>query len=430
MRSPQAQVLAPAGGSAAASADDEPNVVDIEQSTLLGGVVLFAKDTSGDSVPVIASTTTGLIVSIQVDLSAPHPEPGGAGGDTSAGAAAAPPPLPLSRSTRLARARRAPPRRRRPIRWTILDNFQMTDAHIVSLVLSQDRQHALAGFSNGHIRVVDVANARLHHVLSSREAPDLVVAAGRWVVASNLGTRPCPTCWDRADGRAMHRWERSSVGWEEVAQIVAISPTARKDCFAVWDGRSQVRVLNAAQGRFTRIIDARGSVIKSMTRSVKDEAEFGAAASHVGPSKMAISADGQTVFVAASNRVIILDIHGMSAVKRAATMKQLDGARRALLALSTDNRYVVTAEGDVFGGLASRFATGPSRSQAAPCICVWDAATGELRRRITEVGYISDLSVANNCIAVVAAGPKRLSQNEPSMVRGEVLVFRFDTAAA
>jgi DNA-binding beta-propeller fold protein YncE len=228
----------------------------------------------------------------------------------------------------------------------------------------------------------------------------------------------------------MHRWERSSVGWEEVAQIVAISPTARKDCFAVWDGRSQVRVLNAAQGRFTRIIDARGSVIKSMTRSVKDEAEFGAAASHVGPSKMAISADGQTVFVAASNRVIILDIHGMSAVKRAATMKQLDGARRALLALSTDNRYVVTAEGDVFGGLASRFATGPSRSQAAPCICVWDAATGELRRRITEVGYISDLSVANNCIAVVAAGPKRLSQNEPSMVRGEVLVFRFDTAAA
>lgn len=147
-------------------------VLDVESSKLLGGVLMFAK-VAGDGVrtaTVIAATTTRLLVAIQVNLGEPPEvnEPAekgelqGVAGSRVEGE---------SLGARLRRARlnaRKGRRTERPLRWTILDNFEMTNGSLISLFVSQNRRFALAGFSNGHIRVVNVADKQLVHVLSMR----------------------------------------------------------------------------------------------------------------------------------------------------------------------------------------------------------------------------------------------------------------------
>jgi hypothetical protein len=51
--------------------------------------------------------------------------------------------------------------------------------------------------------------------------------------------------------------------------------------------------------------------------------------------------------------------------------------------------------------------------------------TGVLRRDIRGAGWVSDLAVAGNTIAVVAGGNDRRSPDEAAMSRGDALVFRF-----
>lgn len=220
------------------------------------------------------------------------------------------------------------------------------------------------------------------------------------------------------------------MGWEEVTSIVSIVPAPSKDCFAVWDGKACIRILDVKTGRFRREIQAKGLVSASATRNAQTEAEVGAPAPHVGPCKMVLGDNGRTVVVAASNRVVLTDIGCNSEVERALSMRQLEGARRSLVALSSDNRYVITAEGDVFGNLASRLTAGVPRTlNKPPRICVWDAESGGLRREITGFGSISDLSVAGNAIAVVArsAGASDFAREKHALPRGDAIVFRFDT---
>lgn len=223
------------------------------------------------------------------------------------------------------------------------------------------------------------------------------------------------------------------MGWEEVTSIVGIVPAPSNDCFAVWDGKACIRILDVKTGRFRREVEAKGLVTASTTRNVQAEAEVGVAAPHAGPCKIVLGDNGTTVVVAASNRVLVTSIGRGSGATRALSMRQLEGARRSLVALSTDNRLVVTAEGDVFGNLASRFTSGvPSKMSKPPRVCVWDAHSGKLRREITGFGCISDLSVAGNTIAVVARSGKtpNFSTEEHVLPRGEALVFRIDTKSA
>lgn len=396
--------------------------IDVERSSALGGILMFAKETTGEDVQIIAATTTRRVIAIDTDLSTPYAaltsEPDHLPSELTCE-------MPSLARARLNLRRVAGRRRRRLIRWKSLDNFEMTDGHLVSLMLPNDRRHAFAGFSNGTVRVVDVNTAQLVHVLSMRESPDIICASERWVIACNFGTRPCPTAWDRRDGRAIHRWERSSVGWEEVAQVVGVAPTSRQDCFGVWDGCKALRILDVRSGRFTRNIGMRGKVLQGTNRNAKDEAEYGAAAAQAGPCKMILSPDLRQAVVAASNRVMIVNVHTSSVLERAMAMRQLDDARRSLVAFSTDSRYVVTAESNPFGSLGSRFATRASDSRRAPRICVWDVETGEKIREIAGVGKsIVDISVANNVIAVV--GASRNDDVELGTASGEALVIQFD----
>lgn len=397
------------GGDAAA--------VDVEKSALLGGILMFAKDAKGEAARVFAATTMQRVVAIDVDLTAPHAEVSQPPGKASSVALG--PETARQKLQRLNLARPGRRRRRRLISWRNLDNFEMTDGHIVSLVLPEDRRHVLAGFSNGHIRVISTDTAQLVHVLSMRESVDILSVSAHWIVAANFGNHPCPTAWDRRDGRAIHRWERSSVGFEEVAQIVSLAPTSRKDCFAVWDGSKALRLLDVRTGRFTQNISTRGRVSKA-SRNAKDEAEFGAAAPQAGPCKMVLTPDMRHAFVAASNRVMLVNVHTASALERSMTMRQLDDARRSLIHVTTDARYVVTGESNPFGGLGSRFVSSTTRS--APRICVWDVATGNLVREIFVGVGICDISVANNVIAVVGAGRK----NANGRPCGEAIIFQFD----
>jgi hypothetical protein len=109
-------------------------------------------------------------------------------------------------------------------------------------------------------------------------------------------------------------------------------------------------------------------------------------------------------------------------------MRQFNEARRALLAVSTDNRLLVTAEGDMFGALSPRFASFAGATPVrSPRICVWDIETGDLKREIHGVGRISEISVANSTIAVISARRPEPSQGDSAMSRGDALVFRFDS---
>lgn len=391
--------------------------VDVEKSPSLGGILMFAKDGKGEAARVFAATTTQRVVAVDVDLTAPYAEFSQPPGKAPVGN-----PGPESVRQKLQRLNLVLParrRRRRLITWRNLDNFEMTDGHILSLVVPEDRKHVLAGFSNGHIRVISTETAQLVHVLSMRESVDILSVSAHWVVASNFGNRPCPTAWDRRDGRAIHRWERSSVGFEEVAQIVSLAPTSRKDCFAVWDGSKALRLLDVRTGRFTQNIATRGRV-SQVSRNAKEEAEFGAAAPQAGPLKMVLTPDLRHAFVAASNRVMVVNVHTSSALQRSMTMRQLDDARRSLVHITTDARYVVTGESNPFGGLGSRFVSSATRN--APRICVWDVATGDLVREIFVGVGICDISVSNNVIAVVGAGRK----NAAGRPCGEALIFQFD----
>jgi F-box-like len=413
VRSPQPFFAAPVSALRDGERSGACSVVDVEQSAMLGGILLFAK-ASGES-PVFAATTTRRVVAIDVDLSTPHATAARARGVVPAAA-------PLSRARPSTRMQCL--KRKRLIRWRSLDNFEMTDGHIVSLVLPEDRRQVLASFSGGHVRVICVETAQLLHVLSMRESPDILCASERWIVASHFGTRPCASAWDRRDGRAVHRWERTSVGWEEIAQIVGMTPTSRQDYFGIWDGHKVIRLLDVRTGRFVRDISAQGNSVQRRRRSVKDEAEFGAAAAQAGPCKMVVSLDGRHVIVAASNRVMIVDIHTTSALERATGMRQLD-ARHSIMTLSTDNRFVVTAESNPFGALGTRFATRPSQLCAAPMIRVWDVETGRLVREIPGVGRnLVDLSIANNVIAVVGVG--RQEGGELGSACGEALLISLD----
>jgi WD40 repeat protein len=396
------------------------DVLDVEQSTLLGGMVMFARQVNDQSdQAIVAATTTNLIVVIDVDLSIPFPI-------DSAVPAASPSGRPLS----TARRRMLDSHRRRVMRWRIIDNFEMTDGHLVSLARShQDNgKFILAGFSNGHVRVVDTKAGHLVHILSMRESPDLVVAAGGWIVASCFFAPISFTCWDLEDGRAIHRFDQTSVGWEEITTLAGICPTKHKNSFALWDGRASIRILDVSTGRFSRVVEARGLFNASIRRGVYAEAEVGAAAAHVGPYKLVLCADGKTCIVATSNRVLIVDIEAKSICKRIHSMRQVNEARRALLAVSTDNRLLVTAEGDMFGALGSRLSSSAAATAVAqPRLCVWDIETGDLRREILDVGRVSELSVANNTIAIISGGHARQCQGGPAMSRGDAIVFRFDT---
>lgn len=396
--------------------DDSVSIIDVERSKVLGGIVMFASERRGERRDIVAATTSRLLIVIHVDSCAAFAcdkrDSINDRSDTG----------PRTADCENCR-KRVTSRLNRTFRWRIIDNFQVIDGHLVSLVNSEDRRCALAGFSNGYIRIVDVSAGCLVHVLSMRESPDVIVAAGNHVIGSSF-TRTCISVWDVRDGRTVHRFDQTSVGWEEVSTVAGVCRTRHSSCFALWDGKTFIRTLDVATGRFVKIIDVRGALKQDISRTRDMDGDHGTTAAHVGPDKMLLCGDERTLVVAMSNKVVAVNIEVTSAIERVMSMVQIDNVQSAILGVSTDNRFIVTAEGDAFGYLSTRLSA-PGRQSGKSRISVWDLATGQLRRQIPGVNRVSSLSIANNTIAVVSGGPNDISETEPAMTRGDAVIFTF-----
>lgn len=284
---------------------------------------------------------------------------------------------------------------RRPLVWRVLDVFP-DDSSVVNLTVSTDAQYAIAGFCNGHVRVVDLKNRGCIYMLSMRESADMLVADHALLVACNFFAPVSMTVWQLRDGRALHRFEQTSVGWEEITSVSGLTTTRWRDTFAIWNGKDSIRLLNARSGRFVRFIDVHSRFPRA-PRTATEEAEFGAACAHVGLGKMALLADGKSAAVATSNRVLVVSLE-----KGALPGRQLEGARRSVLALSTDDKVIVTATSDVFGGLGSRVA-GRTSIAARPVMQIWDIDKEKVGSEVVLPSAVSSISVCGDVVAAVCS---------------------------
>lgn len=284
-----------------------------------------------------------------------------------------------------------------PLRWCPLDAYGVEGGNVVSLSISENARWVLVGFDTGRIRAIDVGGGGCRRVFTLAESADLVVANHKWVLGINCLQPICACVWDATDGRPLHDFSQTSVGWEQVTTIAGVSATYKDDLFALWDGRNAIRMLNAKTGQIVRVNYVRGNV-QSGVRNAVEEAEDGVAAPHVGKGKMAVFKDGRRAAVATSNRVFAAPL-ATNWKPRNETV-QVEGAKRALLALSTDDRVLVTAEGDAFGGLGYKV-VGKRFIGAEPRIQFWNAETGENYGDVAVPSPVTSLSVCGDIVAAV-----------------------------
>lgn len=289
-------------------------------------------------------------------------------------------------------------RERRPLRWEIIDDFTYENGSVVELTTSEDGAYAIAGFCNGRVRVVHIENGGCRRVFTLGECAEMIVSNSKWLVASNSFQPIGCGVWDCSDGRPVHDFTQTSVGWEEITTIAGLTTTSADDLFALWNGRNAIRILNAKTGEFARIIHVECTFSRCV-RSATEEAEHGAVSPHLGRGKMVLSADKKTAAVATSNRVFLVPLN--LGPRLSPPVVQVDGAKRALLAVSTDDRVLVTAESDVFGSLGSRV-SGRTSIASPPRLRFWSMGTGRLHGDIVVPSPVTCLSVCGDTVAAVS----------------------------
>lgn len=284
-----------------------------------------------------------------------------------------------------------------PLRWRPLDAYGVEGGNVVSLSISENARWVLVGFDTGRIRAIDVGGRGCRRVFTLAESADLVVANEKWVIAVNC-LQPIRACvWDAADGRPVHDFSQTTEGWGQVTTMAGVCATCNVDLFALWDGRNAIRILNAKTGQILRVNRVRGSFQRG-GRNAVEEAEDGVAAPHVGKGKMVVFKDGRRAAVATSNRVFVTPL--AANWRPAVETVQVEGAKRALLALSTDDRVLVTAEGDAFGGLSYKV-VGKRFIGAEPRIQFWNSETGRNYGNVVVPSPVTSLSVCGDVVAAV-----------------------------
>lgn len=293
---------------------------------------------------------------------------------------------------------RTQPAARNPIHWRVLDSFSNDTAVITDLTVAPDAQVALIAFCNGVIRVVNL-HGGFRFSVSLGETAERVVASAKWLVASSSFPPVAVGVWNIADGTCSFSFSQTSPGWKDILSIAGLTTTNSQDHFAIWNGKDAVRILNARTGEFSRVIDVHPRFSR-ISRTATEEAEHGAGSAHVGRGKMVLFSDQNTAVIATSNRVLVVPLYGHFG--KAPPIRQLDGARRALLALSTDNRIVVAAESDAFGGLGFRV-SGRTAIASPPRLQIWNVASEQLRSELILPSPATSLSVCADVVAVVCS---------------------------
>jgi len=293
------------------------------------------------------------------------------------------------------RVHRMKHRVRRPLRFREIDHYESEDGHLVELTTSTDGGLILLGFDTGRVRVCSPKRGVLY-ILSMRESCDMLVANSRYIVSASFMQPIGCAVWDARDGRAMYRFDQTSVGWEEVTAIAGLASTPRVECFAVWNGKDSVRILDVLTGIFREIIQVRSAdpAIRIRGRNAIEEGELGAPSAHVGRGRIAVSHDMKTLLVSSNNRAFVVDT-----IKK--THVQLEGARRNLVAMANDERTCVTADADAFGELGT-WVTGRTALGRKHGVTIWDTTTGECRSRIELPAAAEELDVAANLVVVTA----------------------------
>jgi hypothetical protein len=108
------------------------------------------------------------------------------------------------------------------------------------------------------------------------------------------------------------------------------------------------------------------------------ESEFGIAAAHIDSGNIHLLADGKITVVAGTDRIFLIVNFMVSGYGQELSMRQIDEGRRSFCAASSDNRYVITAECDMFGGLATRCSSVGAMKQTPPRIGVSEVSTTNL----------------------------------------------------
>ncbi|PXF49077.1 hypothetical protein BWQ96_01215 [Gracilariopsis chorda] len=289
------------------------------------------------------------------------------------------------------------PDKHRAISWRILDSFASENGAVLNVCASADNKYAVVGFLSGIVRVVDIAKGTRKHTLCMREGADIVVASRKWVVGSSSFQPIALSVWRISDGTCVHSFTHESPGWRNIITIAAIEPGNSDDHFIIWNGRDKLSVLDVERGTFLFSTDIKPRFRRQL-RSAVEEAEHGAGSAQLGTCKMALSGDKRFAALATSNRVLIVRV--ASCLGDSTMHKQLDGARRALVAMSTDDRVVVTAEGNAFGRLGVQV-SGKASLAESPRLQVWNAETQTLRSEIRLPSAASSLSVCADVITVI-----------------------------
>lgn len=333
-------------------------VLVYDDAPLLGEVLRLAPRPVGQDGKVIAMTSTHCLIRVEICLTA--------------------------RSAR------------RTLRWVLIDNFAHESGSIVQLTVSEDDVHAIACFDTGRIRVVNIAEGGCRRLFTPGETTEHVVANRKWLVAASSFQPIACGVWDMVEGVSVHTFSQSSVGWEAVTTVAAVCPTSSEDRFAIWNGRDSIRFLNVKTGEFVRTVPVHG-VFVARPRTATEEAEHGAASAQLGDGRMAMSKDKNVYAVASSNRVFLV----RGAQTASPSTVQLDGARHSLVALSTDDRVLVTGEGNAFGALGSKV-SGRKCIATSPRLRFWNVEDGRFTGEIVVPSPVTALSVCGDTVAAVS----------------------------
>ena len=121
-------------------------------------------------------------------------------------------------------------------------------AHAIELVVSEDDRFACIGCSNGTLHVADLTGKKGLQVFSMRESIDLLGVGHTVVAGSNFLGPVAVTVWDVMQGRALHRFSQTSVGWEEIYQVSGVLILDDKHLL-VWDGKHLLITVDVRSGK-------------------------------------------------------------------------------------------------------------------------------------------------------------------------------------
>lgn len=283
-----------------------------------------------------------------------------------------------------------------PLTWSALDHFGVEGGNAVSLAVAHGR--VFVGFDSGRIRIVDLEKGSCRRVCSMAESVDILCANTKYLMAINTFQPICACVWDVQHGHPIQDFRNTVDGWGSLKTVAGVCCTRNEDVFAIWDGKNALRMVNVSSGQVLRVTKVRGTFNREVQRSIGEAGEEAGAAAHLGYGRMVPFHDKKKAVVATSNRVFAMPLHHRW--RPAKETVQIEGARRALVALTTDDTVLVTAETDAYGEL--RYKIVATRSiNARPRLAFWSVQNGKQLGELQLPSPASSLSVCGDIVAAV-----------------------------